>query len=317
MTTSPLYLGIDVAKATLEVGSCERHLFQVPNTPAGHRDLIKRLQGQSVAGIVAEATGIYGDGIVRALAEAALPVAVVQPGRVRSYARSQGLLAKTDRIDAVIIAKFGEHSKPRQYQRPPQEQEHLRALADRRKQIVEDRVREQNRLEACRDAAIAKQLRASIRSLERKEKRLDRDIVQAIDADPATVAKRDILTAEFGVGTQVATILITRLPELGTINRQRAASLAGLAPYDCSSGEWKGRRRIVGGRADVRCALYLAALTAIRGNDTIRATYLKLIERGKDKKLALIACARKLLVRLNSLLAEAAKKPLHPALMTT
>jgi transposase len=212
-------------------------------------------------------------------------------------------LAKTDRVDAVVLACFGKATKPRLYQTPPPSHDHLRALSERRAQVIGDRVREQNRLEACHNPLITKQLKVSIQRLEKDEKNLDKLIVQAIDADQTMKAKHDVLTAEYGVGTQVATVLLTRLPELGTINRQEIAALAGLAPYDRSSGTWNGRRAIAGGRADVRSALYMAALTAVRFDETLKATYLNLLKRGKDKKLTLIACARKLLVRLNSLMA--------------
>lgn len=303
--TTPLYFGIDVAKATLDVGSTQKRLFQVPNTPAGHRALIERLQRLSVAAIVIESTGIYGQQCVQALGEAGLPVALVQPGRVRHFARSTGLMAKTDAIDAVLIARFGEAVKPRLHQAPTPAQAQLRAWSDRRSQIVEDRVREQNRLEACCDPVVAKHIRASIRRLEATEKALDRRIAQAISADATLRAKNDVVCQEAGVGPHTAAVLLGQLPELGAVNRQQISALAGLAPYDQSSGQWQGRRAIYGGRASVRRALYMAALTAVRWNDNLKAMYERLLGRGKDKKLALIACARKLLVRLNSLVAQA------------
>ena len=302
--TAATYIGIDVAKATLEVGSTQKRLFQVPNTSAGHRTLIERLQGLSVAAIIIESTGIYGQGCLRALLEVGLPVALVQPGRVRKFAQSAGFLAKTDAIDAVLIARFGEAIKPRLHQAPTAAQEQLRAWSDRRSQIVEDRVREQNRLEACTDAVVAKDLRASIRRLEAAENALDRRISQAICADQTLRAKNAVVRNEAGVGPQTAAVLLSQLPELGLVNRQQVAALSGLAPYEQSSGDWQGRRAIYGGRASVRRALYMAALTAVRWNDTLKAVYQGLLRRGKDKKLALIACARRLLVRLNSLMAQ-------------
>lgn len=303
--TTALYFGIDVAKATLEVGSTQKRLFQVPNTAAGHRTLIERLQGVSVAGIVIESTGIYGQQCIQALLEAGLPVALVQPGRVRHFARSAGFLAKTDAIDAVVIARFGDAVKPRLHQAPTPAQAQLRAWSDRRSQLVEDRVREQNRLEACCDPVVAKDLRASIRRLEAATKALDRRIAQAISTDTTLRAKSDVVRKEAGVGPQTAAVLLGQLPELGVVNRQQIAALAGLAPYDHSSGQWHGRRAIYGGRASVRRALYMAALTAVRWDGNLKAMYERLVGRGKDKKLALIACARKLLVRLNSLVAQA------------
>lgn len=302
MTTPPVYIGIDVAKATLEVGSCDQHLMQLPNTKEGHDRLIQYLRTLNVAMIVVESTGIYSQDLIRALGQAGLPVALVQPGRVRHFAKSIGALAKTDQVDTRVLARFGEATRPRLYQTPPANQEHLRALSERRVQVIEDRVREQNRLEACRNPVIIKQLKASILRLEKHEKNLDQLIIQAIDEDQAIKAKYDTLIAETGVGTQVATVLLTQLPELGTVNRQAIAALAGLAPYDRSSGTWNGRRAIYGGRANVRCALYMGALSAVRFDAALKSTYQNLLKRGKDKKLALIACARKLLVRLNSLM---------------
>jgi transposase len=252
MPTPALYIGIDVAKATLEVGSCERHLFQAPNTSEGHRLVIERLRGLVVATIVIESTGIYARELVRALMQAGFPVAVVQPGRARHFARSLNALAKTDQIDAVVLARFGQATKPRLHQLPTPTQDRLRALVDRRGQVVEDRVREQNRLEACTDPHIAKDLRVSITRLKKMEAALEQRIATAIAADAAVTAKHDILRQEAGIGPQTAFTLLTQLPELGTVNRQQIAALAGLAPYDRSSGAWQGRRAIYGGRARLR-----------------------------------------------------------------
>ena len=303
MTTTAVYIGIDVAKATIDVASCDQYLMQVPNTTAGHAQVIQRLRQCSVAGIVVESTGIYAQALVCALAVAGLPVALVQPGRARHFARSIGLLAKTDVVDAQMLARFGKATTPRLFQPPSAVMEQLRAWSERRAQVIEDRVREQNRLEACRSAAVISELKASIRRLKKAEERLDERILTAINADPAVKNQYERLTSEYGVGQQVATVLLTRLPELGTVNRQQIAALAGLAPYDRSSGTANGKRAIYGGRADVRSMLYLAALSAVRCDDVLKATYQQLLARGKDKKLALIACARKLLVRLNALMA--------------
>jgi transposase len=308
MTTPAVYAGIDIAKETLDVGSSERVLFQARNATAGHDQVVKRLREAGVTNVVVESTGIYGKELVRALIQAGFGVAVVQAGRARHFARSINALAKTDQIDAMMLARFGEATSPRLHQLPSTAVEQLRALSERRRQIIEDRVREQNRLEACLDPHITKGLRASIARLEKAEKSLDTKIAHAIDVDHVFAAARDTLCAESGVGIQTATILITRLPELGEVNRQQIAALAGLAPYDQSSGTWKGKRAIYGGRADVRQALYLAALSAVRWNPTIKDVYQRLLKNGKDKKLALIACARKLLVRLNSLMTAAANQ---------
>jgi transposase len=308
MTTSAIYVGIDIAKETLDVGSVDRHLMQAANTSDGHRVVLESLRKMGATMVVVESTGIYGQNLVRALIAGGMAVAVVQAGRARHFANSINALAKTDQIDAVMLARFGAATKPRLHRLPSERLEHLRALIDRRAQVVEDRVREQNRLEACTNALIAKQLKTSMTRLEKAELSLDRLIAAAIDADDDFRAARDVVCDESGIGIQTAATLITKLPELGHVNRQEIAALAGLAPYDRSSGRWNGRRAIYGGRADVRRALYFAALTAVRWNSHIKEMYLRLLKRGKDKKLALIACARKLLVRLNSLMAAAAAK---------
>jgi transposase len=307
--TFAAYIGIDVAKETLEVATSHQRLLQVPNRSDGHRRLIEHLRQLTVARVVIESTGIYGHDCTRALVQAGIPVSVVQPGRVRHFAKSLGVLAKTDRIDAAVIARYGEAAKPRLYQMPSTAQDRLRALTDRRSQVVEDRVREENRLEACRDPLVAKDLRASIRRLTAAENALDRRIAQTIDADGALRAKSTVVRTENGIGAQTAAVLLAQLPELGTVNRQRISALAGLAPYDQSSGTWQGRRAVSGGRSRVRRALYMAALTAVRCNPHFKDIFCRLVQRGKDKKLALIACARKLLVRLNALMARAFTDP--------
>lgn len=316
MSTSGVYLGIDVAKATLDVGSSERLLLrQVANTSAGHRQVIAYLRGLSVGLIAIESTGIYAVELVRALILAGFPVAVVQPGRVRYFAKSLNVQAKTDAIDARILARFAEANKPRLYVLPPENLTRLRALSDRRDQVVEDRVREENRLEACLDATIAKDIKAGIARLEKAEAAFDKKIATVIAEDPTFKAKSDLLQNESGIGPQTAAILITQLPELGNVNRQEIGALAGVVPYDYASGTHDGKRHIYGGRARVRCALYMATISACRFNEHIAAFYQGLLKRGKENKVARIACARKLLVRLNTVLANAAKpKPQEPAM---
>ena len=305
MSTSAAYIGIDVAKATLEVGSCERVLLRAANTDEGHRHVVELLRGLSVALVVIESTGVYGQAVVRALVVAGLPVAVVQPGRVRYFARSMSVLAKTDAIDAMVLARFAEAMKPRRFELPSPQLVRLRAHSDHRDQVVEDRVRAENRLEACTDPEIAQLLKDTIAVLVKAEETLARRIAAIIADDPVLKAKSDLLQNETGIGPQTACILLAQLPELGTVNRQEVAALTGLAPYDRSSGNYDGSRHIHGGRARVREALYMATITACRWNQHIADVYQRLLARGKPKKLAIIACARKLIVRLNSLLAKA------------
>ena len=316
MPTISAYIGIDVAKATLDVGSTERLLFTLTNTSQGHQELIRHLRGFPVERIVLESTGIYGVELVRALILAGLPVSVVQPTCARHFAQSLNRRAKTDAIDAVVLARFAEATKPRLYALPPANLTRLRALSDRRDQVVEDRVREQNRLEACLDPAIAKDLKASIKRLEKAEDKLDRDIAVVIAADPVLKARSDLLQEEPGVALKTAAILLAHLPELGQVNRQQIGSLGGVVPYDRSSGTSDRQRHIFGGRERVRRALYMASLTACRGNGPIAKAYQNLLARGKLKKVALIACARKLLIRLNSILAQADKTAAREPVMS-
>jgi transposase len=312
MTTSKIYIGIDVAKATIDVGSTERLLLRkVPNTDAGHRQVIELLKGLLVGIIVIESTGIYATALVRALILAGLPVAVVQPGRARHFAKCQNIRAKTDAIDAMMLARFGEATKPRLHTLPAENIERLRALCNRRDQVIEDRVREQNRLEACQDTDIAKQIRKNITRLEKEEKVIDQKIAKAIDEDSILKTKSDLMEQVSGVGIQTIAILLAHLAELGAVNRQQISALAGLAPYDNASGTHDGARHIYGGRERVRQALYMATLAACRFDPQIAEFYQRLKKKGKIEKVARIACARKLLIKLNTILAQAAK-PTEP-----
>lgn len=305
MTTPGIYVGIDVAKDELVVATTTAVICRVANDPGGHAQLVKQLSGMTVQSAVLESTGCYGQAAVAALVAAGVSVAVVQPGRVRNFARSMGVLAKTDPIDAQIIARFAEATKPRIFTAPAQEVLHLRALVDRRDQIIELRKQEQNHLEAKPAAFIAKDLQASIKRLIKAEKAYTKQIADHIAKHNRLAHLSEVLQEEAGVGLQTAATLLAHLPELGSLNRQQSAALGGLAPYNCDSGTHDGKRAIYGGRKRLRRALYLAAVTAGRCGTWLKDTYLKLLQRGKAKKVALIACARKLLVRLNSIAAKA------------
>lgn len=308
MTTSE-YVGIDVAKAELVVSTTTQLLGRFANDTKGHRDLVKRLGRLQVAGVVLESTGRYGKEAALALMAAGFTVSIVQPGCVRHFARSLGVRAKSDPIDAQVIARFGEATKPRPMSTIPAETTELRALVDRRDQVVEMRKLEENHLEACTDPAIAKELRRSIAQLEKVTARYTTAIARHLAAHERLHRVSQALQSECGVATQTAAALIAHLPELGTINRQQVAALAGLAPYNCDSGSHDGKRSIAGGRRRLRRALYLAAVTASRFSEWIKPIYCRLRERGKCAKVAYIACARKLLIRLNSLAAKALAAP--------
>lgn len=309
MTTPGIYIGVDVAKAELVVATTTTLLCRVANDRAGHAQLLHRLAGLAVEAVVLESTGSYGQALVSALGDAGVAVAVVQPGRVRSYASSLGVRAKTDPIDAQVIARFGEATRPRLFTPPPPEVLHLRALVERRDQVIEQRKQEQNRLDVMSNPVIAKELRASVKRLRASELAYTKHIAKHIAAHETLRRLSEALQQEAGVGLQTAATLLAHLPELGTLNRQEIAALGGLAPYDQASGTRDGKRAIYGGRRRLRRALYMAAITAGRCSDWLGEVYRKLRERGKPAKVALIACARKLLVRLNSIAAKALREP--------
>ena len=303
--TQAFYVGIDVSKSQLDVALGQSTTRSFRNTTAGIDDLIAWLGQQEVARIVIESTGIYSSLAATRLTRAGFAVCVVQPGRIKQFARSQGQLAKTDRIDARIIARFGEASPELVvYQEPRLQQARLRALVDRRDQVVEDRVREEGRLEACQDAIIRKRLETSIKRLRKETVSLEKQIAALVGKDPDLGSSSACLQTQTGVGACTAAVLMAHLPELGRVNRQEIAALAGLAPYNNDSGSRNGKRSIFGGRERARGALYMAAVTAARSDEHLSGFYRKLRAAGKAAKVALIAVARKLIVRLNSLMAQ-------------
>jgi transposase len=301
--TAAQYIGIDIAKAELVVATSTTVLGSFANDRHGHGELVKRLGEMSVAGVVIESTGCYGRPVGLAVSAAGFPVAIVQPGRVRHFALSHGIRAKTDAIDARLIAQFGECYKPRAWAMPPEVLTRLRALVDRRDQIVESRKREQNYLESCADTGIAKELRSSIVGLEKQELAYTERIAHHIAEHDRLQRLSEALQAESGVGLQTVAVLLAYMPELGCLNRQQAAALVGFAPYNQDSGPRKGTRGIAGGRRRLRRALYMAAISASRWNAWIAPMYRRLRERGKHAKVALVACGRKLVIRLNSIAA--------------
>lgn len=296
------YFGIDVSKATLDLGDEQGHLGRFKQTPGERKRLVCRLQQHQPTLVAVEATGGYERPIVEALLEAGIPVAVVQPFCVHHYAKSLKLRAKTDAIDAQLLARYARANQPRPAEQPDPESRRLRALRDRRDQVIEDRVREQNRLESCPDAEVQREIKRNIKRLQKQEAKLDEQIDQCIEQCPALHERAQVLGAVKGVGRTVTATLLAYLPELGRVNRQQIASLVGVAPHPRESGRWKGRRRISGGRAQVRRMLYMAAVTAARHDTVLHDLYRRLLEAGKEKKVALIAVARKLLVRLNTLM---------------
>lgn len=299
-------VGLDVSQSEIVVAIAgERDTWTVTNDSAGHAQLIARLAARAPTRVVLEATGGYEKLVTAALGGAKLPVIVVNARQVRDFARATGQLAKTDALDAHAIARFADRVQPPVRPLPDAAQEQLDALVLRRRQLIEMLATERMRLKQAVGRpryALRKSLEKHIRFLERELAMTDTDLAQLIEASPVWRAKDELLQTVPGVGPVTARTLLAELPELGTLSRQAVAKLVGVAPLNADSGQWRGHRRIWGGRAVVRSALYMAALVATRRNAVIRAFYHRLVARGKAKKSALIACARKLLTILNHLL---------------
>ena len=298
------YVGIDVSKDRLDVAVLgERQEKQVDNTPAGINELVKWMVELDPALIVVEATGGYQRSAVEGLFQAGLTVAVVNPARVRQFARACGLLAKTDKLDAQVLAEFGQRVRPRRYESKSEGGMQLSALLVRRRQLEEMLKAEQNRLRT-----IAQSLRGSVERmiacLKEEKKTLDTQIQQCMAEQEAWQQPTEILGSAPGVGMVTTATLLAELPELGKMDRKKIAALVGVAPMNFDSGRKRGYRKTKGGRADVRSVLYMATLVATRYNPLIQTHYQQLLKRGKLKKVALIACMRKFLTILNAMLRD-------------
>jgi transposase len=302
MTHAPVCVGIDVSKAQLEVAlrpSADR--WTVSHDEAGLTALVARLRGVSPALIVLEATGGLEGALTGALVAAGLPVVVINPRQARDFAKATGQLAKTDAIDAAILAQFAEVVRPPVRPLPDAQTQELAALIARRRQLIEMRTAESNRLGSAAQR-VRPGIAAHLRWLDTQVARVDQDLTQAIRQSPVWRARDDLLQSTPGVGPVVTTTLLAELPELGTLNGKQIAALVGVAPLNRDSGLVRGTRTVWGGRASVRAALYMSALVAVRHNPVIKAFYLRLRAAGKAPKVALIACMRKLLTILNAML---------------
>jgi transposase len=296
------FIGIDISKAELDVAIWGKGSYwQISNDIQGRQELIRRLKGLNPRLIVVEASGGLEQPLVRELDQANLPVAVVNPTRVRNFARSAGQLAKTDKLDAEIIAQFAQAMRPKVRPLRTMQQEHLGALVTRRRQVVDAITAEKNR-KATAHPALQEQIQRHIDWLEEELKELDNEIDQLIQQSDEWREKAAILSSVPGVGPVTVSTLVAKLPELGSRNRQQIAALVGVAPVNKDSGKKRGKRRVFGGRASVRRVLYMATLAATKFNPIIRAFYERLLANGKEKKVALTACMRKLLVILNSMI---------------
>lgn len=303
MESTKVFVGIDVSTESLDVSlRPEGKSMSLDNTAEGIKKLCKILKKASPELIVFEATGGLEVQAATTLALKNLPVVVANPRQVRAFAKATGKLAKTDAIDAEVIAHFAEAVRPEVRPLKDKNEQELSALIARRTQVVDMMVAEKNRSKRTNSKRVLKELKEHIAWLERRLKNTDKDIESAIKESPVWRVKDDLLRSVPGVGKVLSTSLMAKLPELGKLDRRAVAALVGVAPLNRDSGLFKGSRSVWGGRADVRTALYMATMSAIRYNPVISAFYERLKERGKKFKVAVTACMRKLIVILNAML---------------
>ncbi len=299
--TNILYVGLDVAKLSLQL-HLAGHFHALANDAKGHAQLLKHLRAHPNAQVVCEATGGYEQCIVRTLQAAGIPVSILEAGRVRFFARAQGQRAKTDPIDATVLSEYGQTFQPAPTPPASPQQQQLADWSQRRQQLVRLMSIERNHAEHYTDAFSSRQSRQLIRLLEKQIDQCDKAIATLIAQDPQLAYKASRLQAIPGVGPVVAATVLAQMPELGTLNKQTVAALAGLAPYNRDSGTLKGRRSISGGRRAVRKALYMATLSAMRYDRILKEFYQRLLGAGKKPLVAITACMRKLIILMNSLL---------------
>lgn len=298
------WVGIDVSKATLDVyirpiGKA----LKVANTPGEISQLVEQLKSYEINLIVLEATGGLETEVIIQLQAALLPVALINPRQGRDFAKATGKLAKTDAIDAQILAHFGEAMKPQVLAVESEETRQLGELISRRRQLVEMQTAEKNRRARARGKALA-DIEAHIEYLDKRLEQLNQEIEQMTQNNQQWMNKVNLLKTTPGIGQVISTTLVSDLPELGQLTAKQIARLVGVAPINHDSGQHKGKRMINGGRAQIRATLYMGAVVAMRHNPVIKAFYTRLVERGKSKKLALTACVRKMLVILNAMVRD-------------
>ncbi|HZA24935.1 MAG TPA: IS110 family transposase [Dehalococcoidia bacterium] len=296
---------MDVSKDQLDIAVRPTgETWSMPNDASGITEVVQRVAQLHPKLVVLEATGGLQMPVAAALASAGLPLSMVNPRQVRDFARATGRLAKTDRLDAQVLAHFAEAVRPTPYPLPDAQTQELTALLTRRHQVVEMLTAEKNRLRATRSKAVRQRVQDHIRWLEQELADLDDDLDHTLRESPLWREKDTLLRSVPGIGRVVSITLLADLPELGTLSRHQIAALVGVAPLNRDSGRFRGQRMVWGGRARVRAALYMAALTASRYNPIIKAFYHRLCEAGKARKVALTACMRKLLIILNSMVKQ-------------
>lgn len=311
MGSTGSYVGIDIAKDTLELartGQQETRSYRQSSEQITR--LVEALAKEAPELIVLEATGGYERPLVEALARAQLPVVVVNPRQVRAFAKASGRLAKTDRIDARLLAAYGAQFQLQVRPLPSQERQTLNALTTRREQLQKMRTAEKNRLQTCHEELLLEQIHSHIEQLNEQLAQIDEQTDELITQHTRLSEDRRLLCSVPGIGKQTAHRLLAGLPELGALNRRELAKLVGVAPLNRDSGRFRGQRTTWGGRAPVRTALYMAALSAIRFNERIKSFYERLIGRGKAKKVALVACMRKLVIICNAIIRD--RRPFQP-----
>src|ERR1035438_7655318 len=299
--TAILYAGLDVAKFSLQLHLAGR-FHSLTNDRPGHTKLLKLLRTHPGAHLICEATGGYEQPVVRALQAADIRVTIVEAGRVRYFARAQGQRAKTDPIDAAVLSEYGTLFKPVATAPASPQQQQLADLAQRRRQLIQLLVSERNHAEHYTDSFRVRQSRQLAKTLEKQITQCDEAITTLIAQDTALARKAERLKAIPGVGPVVAATMLAEMPELGCLTTQTAAALAGVAPYNRDSGGQTGVRHTNGGRAAVRCALYMATLSAVRHDRILKEFYLRLRAAGKKPLVAMTACMRKLVILMNRLL---------------
>jgi transposase len=297
------FVGIDVSKHSLDVCLLpQASTFSLAYDQNGLQQLCRRLPDPGTCLIVVEATGGYQRRLVAELVDAGHRVAIVNPRQVRDFARGIGILAKTDRLDASVIARFAQQVRPRTVAKSSEKQDELEQLVSRRRQLVDLRTAETNRLETCSSRPVRKSIQLLVDRLNKDIQRIEKSILAFLESDDDWRGKAAILESAPGIGTITAVSLLADLPELGQLNRQQIGALAGLAPFNHDSGRFQGKRSIWGGRASVRSTLYMATLTAKTWNPVIRTFAQRLEAAGKPFKLVMTACMRKLLIILNTML---------------
>jgi transposase len=299
------WVGVDVAKASLDVAwgsGDDAHHSTAENSATGRTTLIRELPPAAESRVVVEATGGYERALVTTLVEAGYRVAVVNPRQVRDFAKALGILAKTDRIDALVLARFGQQVQPRILEEDPAERIELAQLVARRRQLIDLRTMELNRSQQTSARIAQKSIQHVLKLLAKEIEQLETEIARLLQSDDDWRAKIELLSTTPGVAKVTSATLVAELPELGRLNRQAIAALVGIAPFNDDSGRHRGNRRVAGGRASVRHVLYMATLSARRCNPVIRAFSERLAAQGKKPKVVITACMRKLLVILNTML---------------